>query len=88
LTYAIAILEKAKRELAAVSEKDRKRIASQIDALAEDPRPAGVQQLKGELKNHFRIRIGDYRVIYQIKDKLLIVVVVRIGHRREIYRKF
>ena len=87
MTYTIKILEKAERELASLSAKDRRRVASHIDELAGNPYPSGVQQLKGELKNHFRIRIGDYRVIYQIENKVLTIVIVRIGHRCEVYRK-
>jgi len=87
LTYTIKILEKAERELAAVPAKDRKRIALHIDELVDNPYPSGAQQLKGAFKNHFRIRIGDYRIIYQIENKVLTIVIVRIGHRREVYRK-
>jgi mRNA interferase RelE/StbE len=86
MAYEIRILNRAERELAAIPAKDRTRIGKRIDALADNPRPAGARPLKGEFVGHFRLRVGDYRVIYQIRDEVLIVVVVRIGHRKEVYR--
>ena len=53
--------------------------------LADNPRPRGVEKLEGR-ENRYRIRVGDYRVIYEIHDEVLLVLVVRIGHRREVYR--
>ena len=53
--------------------------------MAENPRPQGVQQLSGE-EGIFRIREGDYRIIYRIEQEVLTVLVVKIGHRREVYR--
>ncbi|MGC4933038.1 type II toxin-antitoxin system RelE family toxin [Gordonia sp. DT30] len=56
-----------------------------IDSLASDPRPSGCIQLKGG-GGEFRIRVGDYRIIYDIQDDELVVLVLRLGHRREVYR--
>ena len=53
--------------------------------LANDPRPPGCDKLAG-VENLYRIRVGDYRVVYQIRDEMLLVLVVKIGHRREVYR--
>jgi len=53
--------------------------------LVDDPRPHGVEKMSGE-RNAYRIRVGDYRIIYEIHDAVLIVVVVRVGHRRAVYR--
>lgn len=64
----------------------RDRIMAAINALAPNPRPPGVQKLRDD-NNLYRIRVGDYRIIYQIIDQEVVVVVVRIGHRREVYRK-
>ncbi len=61
------------------------RLREAIDALAQDPRPAGSTKLAGPEELH-RIRVGDYRVLYQIRDNLLMVLVVQIGHRRDVYR--
>jgi mRNA interferase RelE/StbE len=62
------------------------RLKSKIDALSENPRPLGVEKLKGE-DDLYRIRVGDYRVIYQVKDNALIVLIVKIGDRKEVYRR-
>ena len=65
--------------------KDRQRIVRRIEALAENPRPAGAEKLSGDDKH--RIRQGDYRILYEIEDAQLVVTVVRIGNRREVYRR-
>jgi mRNA interferase RelE/StbE len=84
-TYTVAILPSALRQLAELPRHDQKRIKERIDRLAVDPRPPGVQKLKGE-SDLFRLRSGDYRVIYSIEDVRMIVLVIRIGHRRDVYR--
>ena len=61
------------------------RIISAIRDLTEDPRPAGVRKLTG--REGWRIRVGEYRVIYEIRDESLFILVVTIGHRREIYQR-
>ena len=83
-SYRVLIKRSAARELEAVPPKDRRRLVTRIEALASNPRPPGVQKLSGEEK--YRLRQGDYRVLYEIVDQELIVTVVRIGHRREVYR--
>ena len=65
--------------------KDRQRVATRIGSLAENPRPIGVEKLSGDDK--YRIRQGNYRILYEIIDTDLIVTVVRIGDRREVYRR-
>jgi mRNA interferase RelE/StbE len=62
-----------------------RRVMTAIEALAEDPRPSGATALKGQ--DAFRIRVADYRIVYTINDNELTVVVIRAGHRREIYRR-
>ena len=62
----------------------QRQLQPKIDALANHPRPHGVEKLKGE-SNFYRVRSGDYRIIYQIKDKVLLVLLIKIGHRREVY---
>jgi mRNA interferase RelE/StbE len=71
--------------LLALPQAAQARIASAIDALAGDPRPSGVTKLRGP-EGFYRIRVGDYRVVYAIEDDVLLVLVVRVGHRREVYR--
>lgn len=65
--------------------KDRQRIATHIGALADNPRPGGAEKLSGDDK--YRIRQRDYRILYEIVDAELVVTVVRIGNRREVYRR-
>jgi len=84
--YTVEVLPSAQRELAALPKDVQRRIANRIDALREDPRPPGTRQLQGE-DRLYRLRVGDYRVIYSIEGRRLVVVVVKIGHRREVYRK-
>ena len=61
------------------------RIDTAIRALAQEPRPKGCIQMAGH-SDTYRIRVGDYRILYRIQDDVLVVLVVRIGHRREVYR--
>jgi mRNA interferase RelE/StbE len=63
----------------------QKRLCQRIDALADNPRPAGVVKLSGS-DDIYRVRIGDYRIIYEIQDIGLIVLVLKIGHRRAVYK--
>ncbi len=86
MTYRVDILPSARRELAALPPKDRNRVDKRILSLAENPRPVGSKKLAGE-EDLYRLRVGDYRIIYQVQDKVLLVLVVKVGHRREVYRK-
>ncbi|HSG29848.1 MAG TPA: type II toxin-antitoxin system RelE/ParE family toxin [Candidatus Krumholzibacterium sp.] len=84
--YRILIKASAAKELENIgSQKDRRRIVKRIAGLADDPRPAGCEKLSG--KDRYRIRQGDYRIIYSIEDDILIVHIVRIGNRKDIYRR-
>lgn len=83
--YKIEILSSADKNLRRINSKDREKIALGINKLSNNPRPQASKKLKGS--DYYRLRIGDYRVIYLIKEKQLIVIIVRIGHRREIYRQ-
>ena len=73
------------RQIKALSIEVRQDIALTIQSLANEPRPIGVKKLSGE-KDIYRVRVGNYRVLYQIVDKVLVVAVVSVGHRREVYR--
>jgi len=86
VSYTVEFLPSAQRELAALPKDVQRRIANRIDVLREDPRPPGARQLQGE-DHLYRLRLGDFRVIYSIESRRLGVVVVKIGHRREVYRK-
>ena len=83
--YSILMTRSAAKELESVPTKDRQRIVSKIGALAKNPRPAGAEKLSGEDK--YRVRQGDHRVLYEILDADLLVTIVRIGNRREVYRR-
>ena len=82
--YRIEVTPRAHKDLRALPKKERQRIAEQIDALKTDPRPTGCKKLKGR-EDFYRIRVGDYRVVYQIEDEVLLILIVRVGDRKEIY---
>lgn len=82
--YSLFIKPSAAKELEGLPEKDRRRIARKIQRLATDPRPAGGEKLAGE--DRYRIRQGDYRVVYSIDDEAREIVVFKVGNRRDIYR--
>jgi len=84
MTYRVVTSETAERQFNRLDRQVQKRIRDHIEALSENPRPHGVKKLKG-YRDYWRIRVGDYRVIYTIQDDRLLVVVIRIGHRREVY---
>ena len=84
MTYSVLIQRSAQKSLAKIPERDQERIFESVRALATEPRPHGVRKLSG--RDAWRIRIGDYRIIYEIQDVRLLVLVVAIGHRKEIYR--
>jgi mRNA interferase RelE/StbE len=73
------------RELNKLTPKVRQEVSDAITALATEPRPDGVRKLSGS-KNSYRIRVGDYRVLYRVTDKALLVLVVKVAHRRDVYR--
>ena len=85
MKYKLKIRPRALKSLEKIPKSDQARTIRRIDLLANEPRPDGVKKLKGA-DDLYRIRTGDYRVIYQIKDDILLVLVVRVAHRREVYR--
>ena len=85
MNYSIRIKQSAARELRRIAKPDRTRIAAAIDRLAETPHLGA--PLKGELRGLRRLRVGDYRVVYEIRADVLVVLVVRIAHRRNVYRR-
>lgn len=85
MSYKIAIAKKAFKELATLPVRANLQIVEAIDHLKENPRPVGCKKLKGESEDIWRIRVGDYRVLYCIDDIIRIVEIRRIGHRKDIY---
>jgi mRNA interferase RelE/StbE len=83
-SFKLLIKRSAAKELEELPLKARRRIATKVTALATDPRPPGAEKLSGQEK--YRIRQGEYRVLYTIDDRAHTVTVVEIGHRRDVYR--
>jgi mRNA interferase RelE/StbE len=84
--YKITLKESANKELLQLPKQAFIKIQAAIGKLAGDPRPAGVKKLKDSEEDLYRIRVGDYRIIYTIDDGIKIVSIRRIGHRKDIYR--
>jgi mRNA interferase RelE/StbE len=83
-SYRLLIKPSAGKDLEAVPRKDRARIVERISELASDPRPSGSEKLSGD--DRYRVRQGVYRVVYSVDDATRVVVVVKIGHRKDVYR--
>jgi len=84
--YALEITSSAQKELDSLDDPLFERIDRKILALADDPRPAGSKKLKG-FKDSWRIRVGDWRVVYIVDDAAKLVTITRIAHRREVYER-
>ena len=84
MNYDLRIKPSAVKELRALQPADRRRVVDRIEALAEDPRPRGCEKLTGG--SRYRVRQGFQRVLYEVDDGAQIVTVVKIGHRRDVYR--
>jgi mRNA interferase RelE/StbE len=82
--YSILFKESVRKDIAAIPAKDLQRIMERIGLLGGDPRPPGSEKLSG--KERYRLRQGNYRIIYSIQDDELTVWVVKVAHRREVYR--
>ena len=82
--YIIKIRPAALRELRKIDKKVQPRIRGAIELLAQDPRPPASRPLRG--RDGYRLRVGDYRILYTIDDGVLTIVVVTIGHRRDVYQ--
>ena len=85
MPYEVILQPSAARELRKLPKERQKRIGKKIDELTKNPRPPEAKALTGS-EGLLRIRAGDYRIVYTVKDQVLIILVVRIGHRRDIYR--
>jgi mRNA interferase RelE/StbE len=83
--YTVTISPAASRQLRKLDPAARRRVQAVIDLLAEDPRPPAARQLVGGV-GEWRVRTGDYRLVYDIQDKELIVLVITVGHRRDVNR--
>ena len=82
--YKIFFKESVEKDFRSIPKKDLKKILTRIEALAQEPRPQGYEKLSGQEK--YRIRQSTYRIIYSIQDQELTVWVVKVGHRKDVYR--
>ncbi len=86
MTYQVRLAPAAVRHLRKLDPPGRRRVQAAIDLLAENPRPPGARQLVGGA-GEWRVRTGDFRIIYDIRDGELLVLVVKVGHRRDVYER-
>lgn len=83
-SYERVFKQSVAKDLRDIPKQDIERILQYILALADDPRPAGGEKLSSQ--ERYRVRQGDYRIVYEIRDGRLIVLIVKVGHRRDVYR--
>jgi mRNA interferase RelE/StbE len=83
-SYSLRFKKSAERELRKIPKADLQRITQRIKELAANPRPSGSEKLAGQ--DSYRIRQGDYRIVYTVDDDQRLVEIIKIGHRREVYR--
>lgn len=85
MTYQVEITPAAKRQIKKLVKQTQELIIQRLEQLAENPRPSGVLKMEGE-ENLYRVRVADYRIIYEIQDQVFLVIVVKVGHRGDVYR--
>jgi mRNA interferase RelE/StbE len=85
LAYSVEIAPAAKRQIGKLDRPIQGRIVRRLEALGKDPRPPGVEKLEGD-ESLYRVRVGEYRIVYEIRDKILVVLVLKVGHRKGVYR--
>jgi mRNA interferase RelE/StbE len=86
MTYRIEFTPAALRQLRRLDPSARRRVQAAIELLAEHPRPSGAKKLVGG-DGEWRVRTGDYRIVYEVHDDVLLILVVAVGHRRDIYQR-
>jgi len=85
MSYTIYISKGAEKDLAKIPANTTKKIVSTIDGLENNPRPRGSKKLKGSEENFWRVRVGDYRIVYLIEDTIKVIDIRKIGHRKDVY---
>jgi mRNA interferase RelE/StbE len=85
MAFTVEFSPGAAREFRKLGPKVQRKLSPRIDSLAQNPRPSGAKKLKG-IEDLWRIRVGDYRIVYEVRDRTLVVLVVRVAHRRDVYR--
>jgi mRNA interferase RelE/StbE len=86
MPYRVILTPRAEKQIAKLQTADQRRILTRLETLSDNPRPSGSVKLAGT-DDGWRIRVGNFRILYEISDRELIVLVVEIGHRREVYRR-
>ncbi|MBN1965591.1 MAG: type II toxin-antitoxin system RelE/ParE family toxin [Anaerolineae bacterium] len=84
MAYKVIVPKPVYKDVQRLPAQIRRRIWAEIDMLKEDPRPMGYIKLRGQ-ENQYRIRVGDYRIVYEIHDDVLVVYLIKVGHRKDIY---
>lgn len=84
MSYQIFVKPAAQRQIKKLTPAVQKSLIALIESLSADPRPLGCKKLKGR-QNEYRARLGNYRVIYSIEDAALVITIIKVGHRRDIY---
>jgi len=84
-SYNVELTRTAEKQLRRIAKRDRNRLVEEIRGLADRPRPHGARKLQG-YDDVYRIRVGQYRVVYEVFDDRVIVIVLKVGHRKDIYR--
>jgi mRNA interferase RelE/StbE len=84
--YRVELIPAAQRQLRRLDRQAQRRVQAAIDLLADEPRPPRAMALQGR-RGYLRVRTGDYRIVYTVRDEVLVVLVVALGHRREIYER-
>ena len=85
MKYRIEVKRSAAKALKKIPKPDRKRIGEKIDSLADDLPSPEITKMKGDNPFH-KIRVGDYRIIYEVQNEVLVILIVKVGHRKDIYR--
>ena len=83
--YRLTFKKSVTKDFRSIPQQDIARILERIETLADDPRPVGSEKLSGQ--ERFRVRQGVYRIVYEIQDAELVIIVVKVGHRRDVYRE-
>ena len=86
MSYTVQLAPAARRQLRKLDRSIQERVVRRLEKLEKDPRPPGVEKMEGD-ESTYRIRLGEYRIMYEIRDKVLVVLVLKVGHRREVYRR-
>lgn len=84
MSYRIEIKKSAEKEIGSLPNNIKERVKKAILSLAKNPMPVGHKKLKGRT-NDYRVRVGDYRIVYQIKAEIILIYIIKVGHRKDIY---